>query len=185
MNRLVNLGAFQVTWLVTVAAAANGRLWPGALAFAGSVALQSAGRAGVRMPALGVLAMAAAIGFAVDAALWALGCLSFPPRALLGVGPVPAWMSLLWANFATTLDESLAWAGDRPFLAAALGAAAGPLSYLSGELAGALHLGPHPAAAWAVAGLWALAFPALALLAKSLRGSRGAGASPAAQEARP
>ncbi len=170
MTYLFNLGAFNATWLVTVFAAAEGRLWPGALVLACSVAAQSFGRLRVRLPGLGVLACAAAIGFCIDSALWELGWLSFTERTQFS-WPAPAWMSILWVNFATTLDESLAWAGERPLLAAALGAVGGPSSYLAGEYAGALTVGPRAGAVWALACLWALAIPFFALIAKSLRNS--------------
>lgn len=170
MTYLVNLGAFQATWLVTVFAATEGRLWPGALVLACSVTAQSVGRLRVRLPGLGVLASTAGIGFCCDSALWGLGWLSFTEHAQIG-WPVPAWMSVLWVNFATTLDESLAWAGERPLLAAALGAVGGPLSYLSGEYAGTLTVGPREGAVLALVVLWALAIPSLAWIAKSLRGS--------------
>ena len=179
MTLLINLGAFQAIWFVTVASAANGRIWPSTALLAGSVALQSSRRVPVRLPSLGLLAGAAAIGLVGDSALWVLGCLSFPEHAQIG-WPVPVWMCLLWVNFATTLDESLAWAGERPFVAAVLGALGGPLCYLSGERFGVLTLGGQPGAALAVAGLWALAFPLLALMAKSLRGSSRRAVSSAA-----
>lgn len=175
MTYLVNLGAFQATWLVTVFAAAEGRLWPGASVLACSVAAQSARRLNVRLPGLGLLAGTAAIGLCSDSALWRLGWISFPEHAQIG-WPVPVWMSVLWVNFATTLDESLAWAGKRPLLAAALGSVGGPLSYLSGEYVGALTVGPRAGAVLALAGLWAMAIPLLAWIAKSLRGSGHAGA---------
>ena len=183
MRHLINLGAFQATWFVTVASADAGRLWPSMAALTCSVALQSSRSVPVRLPGPGLLAGAGAIGFLGDSALWGLGWLSFPESAQIG-WPVPAWMCLLWVNFATTLDESLAWVGDHPFAAAILGALGGPLSYRSGEYFGVLSLGRQPGAALGVACLSALAFPSLALIAKSLRGSSGHNSSPAADRGR-
>ena len=183
MKHLINLGAFQATWFVTVASAASGRVWPSVAALTCSVALQSSRRVPVRLPGPGLLAGCAAIGYVGDSALWGLGWLSFPENAQIG-WPVPAWMCLLWVNLATTLDGSLAWVGERPFVAAVLGALGGPLSYLSGEYFGVLSLGRQPGAALGVACLWALAFPSMALTAKSLRGSSGNSASPAADGGR-
>ncbi len=168
MRTLLNLGFFQATWLVTVFGAATGRVWPGVVALAISIAVQSAPRVPVRLPSMGLLAISAAIGLAVDSALVLAELISFPEQALAG-WPPPVWMSVLWINFATTLDESLAWAGERPIVAALAGAAGGPLTYLAGQSAGVVRLESGPEAVVALALLWALVFPALAALAKSLR----------------
>lgn len=169
MSNLVNLGFFQCTWLATVFGAAHGLLWPGALALCCSFAAQSARRIPVRLPGYGVLVAAAVIGFAADSGLVLLEAIEFPQHTRYGWAP-PAWMSVLWINFATTLDESLAWAGDRRFVAAAAGAVGGPLAYLAGQAAEAVRLSPGPQAMIATALLWSIAFPAMAALAKSLRG---------------
>lgn len=66
----------------------------------------------------------------------------------------PLWLVCLWLLFATTLNHSLRWLSQRWLLAAALGAIAGPLSYLAGERLGALSLNhamlPLLAFAWAL-----------------------------------
>ena len=169
MRTLLNLGCFQGTWLVAVFGAATGRVWPGVVALAVAIAVQSAPRVPVKVPSIGILAISAAIGLAVDSALVLAELISFPERARAG-WPPPVWMSVLWINFATTLDESLAWAGERPIAAAVAGAAGGPLTYLAGQAAGVVRLESGPVAVVALAILWALVFPALAALAKSLRG---------------
>ena len=168
MRTLLNLGCFQGTWLVAVFGAATGRAWPGLVALAISIAVQSAPRARVKLPSMGLLAISAAIGFAVDSALLLAELIGFPEQTRAG-WPPPVWMSVLWINFATTLDESLAWAGQRRIVAALAGAAGGPLTYLAGQAAGVVRLESGPAAVVALTILWALAFPALAALAKSLR----------------
>lgn len=168
MKTLLNLGLFQCTWLVTVYGAASGRLWPGAIALGGSIAVQSARWVPVNLPVPALLAGAAATGFAVDSALVVAGCISFPGGTPAG-WPPPAWMSILWINFATTLDESLAWAGERRILAGLAGAVGGPLAYLAGHGAGVVRVEFRPTSLLALALLWALAFPALAAVAKPLR----------------
>ena len=168
MRTLLNLGCFQGTWLVAVFGASTGRVWPGMVALAISIAVQSAPRVPAKVPSMGFLATSAAIGLAVDSALVLAGLISFPEQARAG-WPPPVWMSVRWINFATTLDESLAWAGQRRIVAALAGAAGGLLTYLAGEAAGAVRLESGPGAVVALASLWALMFPALAALAKSLR----------------
>lgn len=148
--------------------AASGRFWPGASALAVSIALQSTRRIAVKLPSLAMLASAAAIGFAVDSVLVLADCVSFPAGAATG-WPPPAWMSCLWINLATTLDESLAWASERPLFAALAGAVGGPLAYIAGQQAGAVRLELGSGPLLALACLWALAFPVLAILADSRR----------------
>ena len=178
MKTLLNLGFFQCTWLAAVVGAAHGRFWPGALVLTTSIAVQSLPRSRIRVPSLGVLASAAAIGLGVDSVLVLTGSISFPEGARNGLPP-PAWMSVLWINFATTLDESLAWAGERRILAAWAGAAGAPLAYLAGQGAGAIRLEFRPESILPLACLWALAFPALAALAKVRRGRPDPAAPPA------
>ncbi len=176
MRTLVNLALFQSTWLASVFGAVHGLSWPGGLALVASVAVQSARRIPVRLPGLGLLASAAVIGFAADSALVMLEWIGFPGHSRSG-WPPPAWMSVLWINFATTLDESLAWAGERRVAGAVAGAIGGPLAYLSAQGMGAVRLGPRPGSLPAVAVLWAIACPFLAGLAKSLRGPQAPRAS--------
>lgn len=171
MSTLVNLACFQCTWLALVHGAARGRVFPGALALAASIALQSVPRVPVRLPRPALIAAATALGLVADSLLVLLGVLAFPAQHD-AAWPVPLWMVLLWANFALTLDESLAWAGDRPLLAAALGAVAGPMAYRYGEAVGALELGSPVPSLLAIAALWMAAFPLLATATARLRDRR-------------
>jgi len=76
------------------------------------------------------------------------------------VAVAPAWMAMLWASFATTLRHGLGWMRGRWTLAAALGAASGPLAFWAGERLGALELGGTPALL-ALAVEWGAALPLL------------------------
>ena len=78
------------------------------------------------------------------------------------------WLVILWALFATTLNSSLRVLQSRPWIAAALGAAGGPLAYYAGASLGALQF-LEPAAMLAALALgWALATPLLLSLARRL-----------------
>lgn len=168
LKTLANLGCFQATWLIIVLGPADGRLWLGAFALAASWTFQSYSRLGIRLPSLGLIAGAAAFGAVADSVLALLGLLAFPASAST-VWPAPPWMALLWANFATTLDESLAWGGEHRLIAAGTGAVGGPLAYMAGESAGALALGPETGAYLAISVLFGIAFPCLAAFAKTRR----------------
>jgi hypothetical protein len=157
LRKLVNFVAFQVGWLACVLGAANGRPWLGPI-----VALILAGGQWAlwwrSMSLLKMFAFAAVVGYAADSLVVA-GLMSFPPEAALGA-PSSLWMAALWVNFATTLDESLAWLQGRPAWAALLGLGGGPLAYWGGEKLGAIRLEGWPALA-AVGVEWAVATPLL------------------------
>jgi non-ribosomal peptide synthetase component F len=70
-------------------------------------------------------------------------------------------MVALWAMFATTLNVSLRALRARPWLAAALGAAGGPLAYYAGARLGALQLADFHAGLAAIAVGWAWLTPLL------------------------
>jgi len=83
-------------------------------------------------------------------------------------------MALLWANFATTLDEALRWAGRRRLVGAAGGAVAGTVAYQAAESAGTIALAPGYLALLVIACLWMVAIPTLAGIASVLRSRRAA-----------
>jgi hypothetical protein len=82
-------------------------------------------------------------------------------------GPLsPPWMIALWAHFATATAGPLGRLAGRWWLAAAVGAVAGPLAYWAGGRLGALDW-PRGllVGVVAVAPLWALAVPLVLWLA--------------------
>jgi hypothetical protein len=100
----------------------------------------------------------------MDTGWQAIGLLSFTGQLVLGI---PLWLVVLWLLFSGTLFHSLAFLQQRLLLAAILGAAAGPLSYLAGMRLGAAT-STHDAwtVALAMAPAWALLLPALAYAAR-------------------
>lgn len=176
MRTVVNLVLFKLVWISALFGAASGRSWPGAVSLAASVAIQSMRSVPARLPGPSVLVGVAAMGFAADSALALAGLVGFPESAAVA-WPPPAWMSILWLNFGTTLDESLAWASTRPLLAGVSGAVAGPLAYVAGQRAGAISIGPGMRPVLAIAAVWAVAFPCVAMLAARHRTGRRTAAS--------
>lgn len=88
--------------------------------------------------------------------------------ASLAAALPPPWMIALWANFATTLNLSLAGLQTRPWLAALLGLVGGPLAYWGGAGLGAMtFVAPLPALIALALG-WALLTPLLLALAATL-----------------
>lgn len=171
---ILNLALFQLGWWALVLSAAGGH--PGwGLAV---VTLILAWHLGFVRPLASealLIALAALIGLAFDSLLIATGWISFsgPELAREGVQAAgaflpPLWMTALWANFATTLNLSLASLQTRPWLAALLGLVGGPLAYWGGAGLGAMtFVAPLPALITLALG-WALLTPLLLALAATL-----------------
>lgn len=171
MRSALNLVCWQCTWLTVIHSASNGLFWPGCLVFAASIAIQSTRRFGVCLPPAGLVAGVVVAGLVVDSVLMSSGLIRFPVDEGAGW---PAWMALLWANFATTLDQALRWAGRRRMVGAAGGAVAGTVAYQAADSAGAIALAPGYLALLVIACLWMVAIPTLAGIARVLRSRRAA-----------
>lgn len=156
MNRklLLNALLFQTGWFACVLAAQR----PWLLAVAVLVLLAHF-RWVARWREEGKLVASVLIaGSALDSFLLQMGVFDFAGTSPL----VPAWLALLWALLATTLNHCLAWTARPWWLGSLLGAVAGPLSYWAGAgLAGVgLPLGT-PTTLLLLAGLWAIVVPLL------------------------
>ncbi|NBF03568.1 DUF2878 family protein [Pseudomonas sp. Fl5BN2] len=105
----------------------------------------------------------ALIGITLDSFLHWLGVFQFKQVSLL----IPLWLMLLWALLGTTLRHCLAWTARRWWLASALGALFGPLSYYAGgRLAGVgFAYGLWPTLI-GLGLLWAMLLPLLHVLAR-------------------
>jgi len=162
--RLQNFLAFQVGWLGCVGAAAY-RMPLLGLVIAGIVTGWHLRCSSTPRAELKLIATAIALGTLCDSALLATGWLSYSvgqPLQLLA----PYWIIAMWAMFATTLHESLAWLTRSAGLAALFGALLAPLAYWAGARMGALSL-VHPVPALlAIAGAWAAALPLLIIAAR-------------------
>ncbi len=105
------------------------------------------------------------VGTAVDSVLRYLDVFRFADASPL----IPLWLMLLWALLATTLRHCLAWSARPWWLASALGAVGGALSYYGGgRLAGVqFPYGDIPTLIL-IGLLWAVLFPLLHLMARRL-----------------
>jgi hypothetical protein len=168
MKMFLNFAAFQIGWFSCVLGAANELPWAGPLAVGLIVALHlSLARRWVGEAWLILVAMA--MGMVADSLLVLSGWVAYPNGAWLP-GFAPYWIIAMWGLFATTLNVSMRWLRDRLPLTFLLGAAGGPLSYLAGARLGAMEFVESVPAILALALIWALAMPALTLLAARLDG---------------
>lgn len=161
-----NLVAFQAAWLGGVMGAAANLLWVGpALALATAAAHVALAAAPVRE--LSAIATIAVLGTAWDVLPAAAGFLEY--RGGLGaLAGLPLWMAGLWLAFATTLNVSLRWLRGRFLLAAALGAAGGPASFVAAERLGAVAFLETAPALLTQAVAWAVLLPLASVLAEHL-----------------
>jgi len=105
------------------------------------------------------------VGTAVDSVLRYLDVFRFADASPL----IPLWLMLLWALLATTLRHCLAWSARPWWLASALGAVGGALSYYAGGRLAGVQFPSGEAATLIVIGLlWAGLFPLLHLMARRL-----------------
>jgi hypothetical protein len=154
---LANFVVFEAAWCACILGVARGQpLW-GTAAIVAAVAWHVAisARPATELALVGVLC---AIGLVAESAMVALGHVAYPcgqPVAWLA----PYWLVALWGEFAIALNVTLRWLKRRPLLAAALGAAFGPLSFLGGARLGAARFIDEPAALVALAAMWALLMP--------------------------
>ncbi|WP_319589157.1 DUF2878 domain-containing protein [uncultured Desulfobulbus sp.] len=132
---LLNYALFQAGWFVCVLGAAAGYPW---LAAAAGLLLVLVHLALVRNAAHESLLLLASLllGLLVDGVHIRTGVLVFPIGSFHPSLP-PAWILVLWLQFAMSLHYSLGWLNGRYFLGALLGSVSGALAYWAGVRFGA------------------------------------------------
>ena len=168
MHVLVNFAAFQVGWFSSVLGAAAQMPWLGPVVLLVAVALHLRQ---ARRPDLeiGLILACGIIGLCFDSVLVALGWVAYP-SGQLNASLAPYWIVTMWMLFATTLNISMRWLRGRLPLAAALGAVAGPLSYLAGQRLGGMEFIESGNALVFLAVGWAAVMPLIVTLAERLDG---------------
>ena len=164
---LQNFIAFQIGWLGCVVSAAQG-LPLLSLMIAGAVVALHVSTSPTPSRELKLIGIAVLIGATLDSLLLIPGWLRYStgqPLASLA----PYWIVALWAMFATTLNESLAWLQRSRLLAAVCGASSSPLAYWAGARLGAIELVEPLPALTAIGIAWACVLPILTHMARAIR----------------
>ena len=166
--QVANFVIFQAAWFAAVLGAAHQLpLW-GTL----SVALAIAWHLGVSARPLAeakLVGCACLIGLVVESANAQLGLVHYPsgqPDPHLA----PYWMVALWGLLAIALNVTMRWLKRRYWLAALLGAVAGPASFASGVRLGGASFIDMSAALASMACSWAVLMPALMWLSDRFDG---------------
>lgn len=165
---VTNVVLFQVGWFACVLGAANGVPWIGLVAV-GAVAAWHIAQARDRSAELRLLLLATGLGALFETLLARTGWMQFNAGVWVA-GMAPAWMVVLWANFATMLNVSLRPLRDRLLLVALLGAVGAPIAYFGGSRLGALELTEVAPALIAVGAGWLLLAPVLFVAARRFDG---------------
>ncbi|MEP7185933.1 MAG: DUF2878 domain-containing protein [Rhodanobacter sp.] len=178
MTFWLSLIGYQLVWFAAVIGAAHGLAWPGMVGLLIYASVQLVLARNLRVD-LSLAATAIVLGFLLDGGLIRTGLATYaapwPSPAF-----APTWILALWAAFAMTFTQSLAWLQTRLWLAVLMGLIGGPLAYLGA--ARAWHVVVFAPPIWR--GLlflgvgWALATPLLAWMAR-----RGTTAIPATRTA--
>lgn len=165
--KLLNGVLFNVSWLLIVLSQDAALAW-----------LVASVHVGLHMALLGrgreewyFVFTITAIGLVVDQLLFVSGVLQSP-----GAAPVaPLWLSALWPVLATTFMHAFSTLGDRPWLAAVLGAFGGYGSYRLGVSLSSIEFGTLQQSGVVLALFWALMFPTLLLVARKFTDLRKIG----------
>ena len=164
---LFNFLAFEAAWFSAVSGGAAGRGWLLSLPVVVVVAIHLAlNRARIRSELQLILAVTL-FGLLLETGFMGAGLIRYAGTAEGQILP-PIWILALWFGFGTLPNASLAWLKGRWFLQALLGAVSGPLTYWAGVKLGAATLPDGGGALFAIGLAWALALPAIFLLAEAL-----------------
>jgi len=136
MALLVNFIGFQVGWFACVLGAANDKELLGMIIALGVIIYHVVTQGDSRKELKLVLA-ATVIGLLWETWVLNLDILHYPshPEALFWA---PAWLIMMWALFATTINLSMGWLKGRWILSVFMGAVFGPLAFIGGEKLGAV-----------------------------------------------
>ena len=166
--QLANFVVFQTAWFAAVLGAAHGlALWGCASVLAAigwHVAASARPVTEARLVAVVVL-----VGLVLESAMAWQGFTGFASGQLFP-HTAPYWMVALWGLLAIALNVTLRWLKGRWWLAAAIGAVSGPLSFASGARLGAAHFVAATPALVTLACVWAAALPALMWLSNRFDG---------------
>jgi hypothetical protein len=167
---LFNFLAFEAAWFATVTGGAAGRGALMSLAVVAVVVVHLAiNRARLRSE-LQLIAAVTVFGILLETGFIGAGLIRYAGMTE-GQALPPVWIAALWLGFGTLLNASLAWLKGRWLLQALLGGISGPVTYWAGVKLGAATM-PDDGGALMLIGLaWAMALPALFMLAETLTSS--------------
>ena len=158
--------AFDAVWASAVAGGAGGWPWLGTLPAILLLALHLFLSRAVLWAELRLVLAITLFGILLETGFMGAGLLTFAGSPILGVLP-PIWVWALWLGFASLPNGSLTWLQGRTGLQMLLGLVFGPLAYWTGGKMGAATM-PGTSSLVMIGMAWALAFPAIMMLAAAI-----------------
>ena len=165
MNTLAAFIGYELVWFAAVIGAGRGLAWPGLGAAAAFIAWRLAVSRHRHIESR-LLAVALFIGVVLESCWVRSGLIHY--AAAWPLASAPAWLLALWASFGLTIVPLFGYLHTRPWLAAALGALGGPLSYAAAARGWHAVIFPvRPQMTLLALALgWAAALPVLTTLAR-------------------
>jgi hypothetical protein len=160
----------QAGWFACVIGAAKGAAWVG-IVFAVALVILHLARVVRPLAEIKLLAAVLIISVIWESALVFFHLLAYPAGATI-LGLAPCWILAVWAMFAAQFNTTYHWLKTRIYLAALLGAVAGPVSFHAGAALGALRFVKPWPAAFALAIGWAVLLPVIVILSRHWDGVR-------------
>lgn len=175
MHVIANVGLFKIGWLSCVYGAASGFAFEGCLLALFIVAI-SVKQANNRQSELLTIALITLVGLIWESLVASQHLMIYATQsnpqlegwAIDGLVLAPYWLIVMWALFATTINQSMAWLKDRLIVATIMGGIFGPLAFVAGEKLGAVVFVNESAAMVLLAIGWALLMPTVCLIAKGI-----------------
>jgi hypothetical protein len=167
MALLVNFIGFQIGWFACVLGAANDKELLGMIIALGIVIYHVVAQADP-INELKLVLVAVVIGLFWETWVLSLSILRYPshPEALFWA---PAWLIMMWALFATTINLSMGWLKGRWVLALFMGAVFGPLAFIGGEKLGAVVFLDSTLSIITLSVGWGLLMPLLLWIAERIK----------------
>jgi hypothetical protein len=166
--QVLNFVLFEAAWFAGILGAAHGRPLLGTLTVAAVIAWHLSVSARPAIEAR-LVAAALATGVVFETLCVQLGDVRFTSGQPLAQFP-PYWMIALWGLLAIALNVTMRWMKGRWWLAALMGAVAGPMSYAAGVRLGAAAFLDAGAALTTLAIGWALLMPLMMWLSERFDG---------------
>jgi hypothetical protein len=183
-SALINYALYQAGWFACVLGGAWQWPWTG-FGIGLILLLAQIGISTDRGRDARLIAITVAVGLGVEVIQIAAGTYSFSSGTFIAAFP-PAWMLMLWAQFAATFAFSLKPIIARPVAAAAFGAVGGPIAFIAGDGLGAVTLLPPMTTGLLLLALsWGVAMTLLSAIARRELSAVGPEANPGNGTARP
>jgi hypothetical protein len=160
----------QLGWFACVLGAAQGAPWIGVLVVIVLVAVHL-GLVERPLEECKLLLSVLVMGGLWDSLLVNVGLLEYTSGMLVS-WLAPYWIPALWLMFAAQVNVTYEWLKSRVWLAALLGAVAGPLSFRAGVSLGALRFVKPVLSVSALSLGWAVLLPLIILLSRRWNGVR-------------